>query len=174
MTLGSETADLSADTYFPWDGAHWDMYVSWNSGDEPHMTHNIEHLRQDISLWPDETLATLSCPSNGYSLICNEYSDPNMTKGDFYYFKAQWDNVVSGYPADSVAIETRRWKILDSSNWQFPAYSTGADRGYPRRLRSYRERCLEWTPSFFELSSIGWTSWMRSQLLSKEDRKSWN
>jgi len=51
-----------------------------------------------------------------------------MSVGNWYYFRIDFVDQPGGYPNSSFQIQTRRWKIISSSNWQFLAYSTGVSQ----------------------------------------------
>ncbi|MET9312804.1 hypothetical protein ABZX12_13320 [Kribbella sp. NPDC003505] len=124
-TLGSLTADLEAHTYYPGSGAHWYMDVVHSSGVRPYLSSNVERIYQDVTLGGDPAKSTLNCYAGGYTLECNVYSKPSMTTGNWYYFQANWTNQPPGYPSSTVEVETRRWKVIDSGNWEFLAYGNG-------------------------------------------------
>lgn len=124
-TLGSETAELRADVYYPSDGPHWYQDVIHYSGARSYMHNNNVRVRRDINNEPDITNRYVDCSPAGYSLFCNEYAPTSMSKGTWHYFAADWVNQVSGYPEDAVEVGTRRWEIISSSNWQFIAANHG-------------------------------------------------
>ncbi|MET7281138.1 hypothetical protein ABZS29_23070 [Kribbella sp. NPDC005582] len=123
-TLGSLTADLEAHTYFQDNGTNWYMDVVHSSGVRPYLTSNVENILQDAT-GPDPKKSTLNCPGGGYLLNCNVYSNPSMTTGNWYYIQANWTNTPGAYPASRVSVQTRRWKVITSKNWQFPVYAQG-------------------------------------------------
>ncbi|RZU18576.1 hypothetical protein EV645_0769 [Kribbella rubisoli] len=124
-TLGSLNADLEAHTYFEETGAHWYMDVVQASGVRPYLSSNVVRIYQDITLGSDPVKSTLPCYAAGYTLDCNVYSKPSMTTGNWYYFQVNFVIGVSGYPSTQYQAQTRRWKVVTSSNWQFLAYGNG-------------------------------------------------
>jgi hypothetical protein len=49
-----------------------------------------------------------------------------MTTGNWYYFRINWtNNPGGGYPTSKAQVETRRWKVVTASTWQFLAYQNG-------------------------------------------------
>jgi hypothetical protein len=127
VTLGWVVADITANTYnLSGDGLYWYDSVSPGGGDYTNITNLRLRILRDITGSPDSVTKTITCPvPTGDSMYCSVNTHPSMTTGYWYYFQIDWDNDVSGYPGDHVQIQTRRWKIIDASNWQFIAYNYG-------------------------------------------------
>jgi hypothetical protein len=127
VTLGWVNADITANTYnLSGDGLYWYDSVSRGGGDYTNITNLRLRILRDITSSPDSVTKTITCPApTGDSMYCSVNTHPSMTTGYWYYFQVDWDNYVSGYPGDHVQIQTRRWRIIDSSNWQFIAYNYG-------------------------------------------------
>lgn len=126
-TLGAMTSDLEAHTYFEGDGAHIYQYIRRSTGPTNYMSSASVKIYQDVTLGSDPLKSTVSgCTAAGYTLNCNQYSHPSMTTGNWYYFRINWtNNPAGGYPTSKVQVETRRWKVVTASNWQFLAYQNG-------------------------------------------------
>jgi hypothetical protein len=124
-TLGSEEADLRADTYFPQDGAHWNHHIVHRSGAQVHFSGVKVRLMRDISGSPDTTKATLPCASAGPSLGCDGYTRSGTQVGHWYYFRLDLTNSPVGGPSSTYQGQTRRYNVTTPKLWVFRAFDSG-------------------------------------------------
>ncbi|MDQ1536695.1 MAG: hypothetical protein QOE58_1088 [Actinomycetota bacterium] len=127
-TGGWWTMDNTANTLLPTDGAYFTEDALKGGGVDARMIDHKVRLLQDITGATDPTKATLPCTTStayGSGPHCSTYSKPVMTTGNWYYFQIDFVDQPIGYPNSSFQIQTRRWQVINSSNWQLLAYATG-------------------------------------------------
>jgi hypothetical protein len=73
----------------------------------------------------DSTKQTSSCPSSGTNLECHFTSKKGTQRGHWYYFRLDLTHNPTSYPSSVYQGQTRRYKVIDATHWQFIAHQYG-------------------------------------------------
>lgn len=123
-TGGFINVSEDSNTVFPPDAFY---YLAIRQGAGVHASFSSHQVRvfQDISNATDPVKGNLGCSTSGTNALdcTGNVVSPNVT-GNWYYYREDF-RLMFGINTVSVQIQTRRWNVTRSNNWEFTAYYYG-------------------------------------------------
>jgi hypothetical protein len=124
-TTGSLRVDMRANI-FDFPTVAYDHFFEEASGPKVHIDSISVRMKRDRGGGPDPTIADYDCQPGTLPLGCGTDTRESGTGiGEYYYIVARFSGTPQGQPSWSFDFQTRRWKVQQSRDAEFPAAHTG-------------------------------------------------
>lgn len=126
-TGGYFVVDDTASTTGGGPDVTWSSTIKQGFGDIALFSDSTVRMLQDITSEPDPLIRSDSCPVayGSTKISCVLFRDgPNVT-GNWYYYQQNFTACTEIAGCGEIQIQTRRWKVVSSDNYQFIAYQYG-------------------------------------------------